>query len=351
MRSVLFYLSFILCIAFVSCEREEIQTEEITSGEAPLTDDSIAVKNLTLEKNNAPRRGEFHLLGYGYDVTGEYSDSSAVRGSVVDIAKLQRLQPTRVVVGKHTSTETNIMTTNNAEELARQISMDVMDLRFFNMNEQERKKYFKGEINTYFSDNNPFKSKYIYGRSCEKRTIGFLSFNYGSLDSILTPSFGSDIQTKTPSEIIRKYGTHVLTRINIGSKFTVMYQSETTNPDWEKAAQQGFTIALAKTFGSFSGYLDYSNSKSAPGNYAQKISFKASGGDPSLIKVTVDPVTKVTTVDHREWIKLFKNEQAELVNIQNVQPIYEFVSDPVKQKEVKSYFDEYLSANAAILVR
>lgn len=351
MKSVLFFLSFIICNTFVSCKKEEINTEEITSGEVSVIDDSIAVKNLTLKKNNAPWRGEFHALGYGYDITGEYSDVTAVKESVVNIAKLDSLHPSSVQVWKNSSFVPEVMTTSDAEELARQISYNVEDGRFFNMKEQERKKYFKGEINTYFSNTSPFTSKYIYGRYCEKRTYGTLFFNHISIEGMLASGFVNDIKTLTPAELIGKYGTHVLTRINIGSKFTIMYQSETTNADREKAAQVGLTVAIEKTFGFFSGYLDYFDTQSVSGNSAQKISFKASGGNPSLIKVNVDPDTKITTVDHSEWVRSFEKDQAELVNIQKVEPLYEFISDPVKQKEVKAYFDEYISANAAVVVK
>ncbi len=171
------------------------------------------------------------------------------------------------------------------------------------------------------------------------------------MDGYLTPSFLSDSKTLSPAELTEKYGTHVLLRINLGAKFTILYQSETAQYDRRRAAELGFSIAIAKTFGAFSGYLDHMGKQSATGNFSQKIGFKATGGDVSKIKTIVDSKTRVTRVDYSGWIESLNTVSPELVDIQNIKPVYEFIEDPIKKAEVKKYFEEYLVKNEPVVIK
>src|SRR5690606_15091852 len=116
------------------------------------------------------------------------------------------------------------------------------------------------------------------------------------------------------------------------------------------ASKLGFSVALAKTFGAFSGYLDYLDKQSATGNFSQKIAFKASGGDVSKIKTIVDSKTGITRIDYSAWVESISSARPEMVDIQNIVPVYEFIDDPVKKAEVEKYFEEYLTKNLPAVV-
>ena len=310
------------------------------------TNDSITVKDFTDYKSKSVVRDQFHLLGYGYDVTGEYADSASSRKQVVDVAKLAVAQPNSVQNWRSTSSGANDIATEDAGGLVYAISGQTEDYRFdgLDVEGQEKKKYFKKEISSYFPDSDAFLSKYIYGRQSLELINRILFFNW-TVDGYLTPSFLSDSKNLSSAELTEKYGTHVLTRINLGAKLTIMYQSETGQKDRRQAAALGYSVALAKTFGVLSGYGDYWGKQSATGNFSQKMSYKATGGDVSKIKTIIVSKTGVKKIDYSAWIESINTVAPELVELQNIRPVYEFIKDPVKQAEVKKYFEEYLAKN------
>lgn len=336
-------------MVLTSCDKKEDIPAPVD--EILYTNDAITVKDFTNYKDNSVVRDQYHLLGYGYDVTGEYADSASARRQVVDVAKLHAVWPTSVVNGRSTQSSAFNAATQDAESLAYAISGQTEDYRFsgLDVKGQESKKYYKKEISSYFPNSDAFSSKYVYGRQSIELMNRMLYFMWRE-DGYLTPSFLSDIKTHTPAELTEKYGTHVLTRIHLGAKLTILYQSETGQQDREEAAELGFSIALAKTFGSFSGYLDHMGKQSATGNFAQKISFKATGGDVSKIKTIFGSKAGITHIDFSEWLKSISSTSPEMMDIQNIVPVYEFIEDPVKKAEVKTYFEEYLAKNTPVVV-
>jgi len=157
----LIYFSILLAVTLTSCDKKDNLPAPI---ENIITDESIKVQDLTLYTNTAPIRDQYHLLGYGYDVTGEYADSASARHQVVDVAALDKAEPTMVEIGKSTSGSAMNIATAHAEELVYAISGRSEDSRFFGMKEQDSKRYFGKEITTYFPDEDTFSDKYLYGR-------------------------------------------------------------------------------------------------------------------------------------------------------------------------------------------
>lgn len=333
-----------------SCDKKDDIAEPVV--ESIYTNDSITVNDFTNYKAKPIVRDQYHLLGYGYDVTGEYADSASARKQVVDVAKLDAARAHTVQNWGSTSSSGSNVATQDAGGLVYAISGETEDYRFsgLDVKGQESKKYFKKEISNYFPNSEAFSSKYIYGRHSMEFITRILFFNW-LVDGYLTPSFLFDSKILSPADLTEKYGTHVLTRINLGAKFTILYQSETQQKDRERAAELGFSVALAKTFGAFSGYLDYLGKQSATGNFSQKISFKATGGDVSKIKTMVDSKTGITRIDYSDWIESINTVSPELVELQNIRPVYEFIDDPVKKAEVKKYFEEYLAKNSPVVVK
>ncbi len=341
-----FFLCLSLAAALSSCKKNVVIDETKEISKAPLTNDSITVNDLTVYNSNAPSRGEYHLLGYGYDVTGEYADSSSARQPIIDLVRLKKDWPTRLETSRSTSSWPHVYATDNAAEFARQLSTNVIDSRFFGLKDQDYKRYFKGEIVNYFQGTNALSSKFIYG--CYSHQRIYKTFYFAcSLSQYAFPSFHSDVETHTPAELVKKYGTHILTRINLGTKLTVIYQAETEQADREEAAKLGLTVSLGKIFGMFSGYLDHWQARSA-GNFAQRVSFKVTGGDISKLKTIINPETKSLTLDTEAWVQSSTVGNSELINIQEIAPIYEAITNLEKKAAVKKYIEDYLVENAVV---
>jgi hypothetical protein len=340
--------SVLLACVLASCnKKDDIPAAPV---EKLYTNDSILVKDFTNYQPKSVERNQYHLLGYGYDVTGEYADSASARKQVFDVAKLAAVWPTSVANGRSNQASFFNVATQDAESLAYAISRQTEDWRFFGTSEQDSKPYYRKEIASYFPNSDAFSAKYVYGRQSIELLNRMLYFVWHD-EGYLTPSFLADIKTHTPGQLTEKYGTHVLTRIHLGAKLTVLYQSETGQTDREKAAQLGFSVALAKTFGSFTGYLDHMGKQSAPGNFSQKIAFKATGGDVTKIKTFIDAKTGITRVDYSEWGKSTSTTSPEMIDIEDVVPVYEFIEDPVKKAEVKKYFEEYIAKHSPIVTK
>jgi hypothetical protein len=76
-----------------------------------------------------------------------------------------------------------------------------------------------------------YSSRYSYA-SCDtiknKKRI-YVSADVAFLRNYLNPVFVSDLNTLPAKDIIKKYGTHVLTDITIGGRLNLVYESEITS--------------------------------------------------------------------------------------------------------------------------
>src|SRR4051812_28791966 len=209
-----------------SCNK---QIEESNLQPGDHTDDSITVTNINSTSPAASQAGTYSLLGYGYDVTGEYADTSATRHEVVDIAKLSNEQPARVVTLSIREAGPTVITAENAASYSRKLSSGVAAT--------EGSKLFKGAILSYFPGTTLVLSNYIYGSYYYQIRNKRYSMNLPEdIKDYLTQAFQSDIKSKSAADIVKKYGTHILGDIIVGSKLVVLYQAETVNNDREKAA-------------------------------------------------------------------------------------------------------------------
>jgi hypothetical protein len=69
------------------------------------------------------------------------------------------------------------------------------------------------------------------------------------LENFLTPEFKKNRQTLSAANLVKKYGTHVLSNVHIGATFNVFYQAATNASDRSASQITGFTYVLRKVFG------------------------------------------------------------------------------------------------------
>lgn len=282
--------------------------------------------------------GQNDLLGYGYNVTGEFGNSSAATYSVVDIAKLKSEQPTRVEWDLSKKQEGTLIAGENAKSYLSKITakltstVGVLSL-------------FKGTITASYTDSNAFSSKYIYSSYnliIQQKRVKFNADNT-LLQSYLTPSFISDVQNSSPQVIVSKYGTHVLSDIILGAKLQVLYQSETSKSDRATASAAGVDVSVKAIFSINTGYTY--TSKDVNENTYQKLHYKTNGGDPSKSLIGDIAIgSTLPTVNISAWQNSSTVSNAELIDISEngLIPIYELIADPTKKAAVKTYVDQYL---------
>ncbi|MBW8684759.1 MAC/perforin domain-containing protein [Chitinophaga rhizophila] len=291
--------------------------------------------------------GKNDLLGYGYDATGEYANSSASKFSVINVDALKNAEPLRVEWDL-SSTQEGLMTSGeNAKSYLEKRSTKVkagVDMPLF-----------KASVETSFSGTDAFNTKFIYSSYdlVIKQKRVKVNADIALLKQYLQPTFVADVQSKTPAQIVAAYGTHVLTDIILGAKLEVKYQSESIASERTRSSEIGLDVGLKKLFNITAG-LNYSYSEEEKNsNMNQRLHFRTVGGEPSkAILGTVNLTTGTPTIDITGWQGSSTLDNAELIDFgeNGLLPLYEMIEDPVKKEALRSYIMQYLNDRSAVLV-
>jgi hypothetical protein len=337
-------LSFIFLLSILtSCSKQDIEPED--EQETPSrTDDTITVTNHNPDYAlPSSAVGEYNLLGHGYDVTGPFAEASAAGHQIIDVLKYKENHPGAVDLGRSNVGEARTFASENYAHYFRMLSSRTGGTK--------DQRLFKGAITSYFPDQDALSDKYIYSSYTllvERKRVKMMN-DISYLKKYVKETFKADVQSKSPQEIVEKYGTHILTDITLGAKLVVLYQAETENRDREKAAKLGLTVAMGNVFGFSTGDIDNAKATSATGNFSQKLSYRAFNGDPDKISQTVSPGSKHPTVDISGWHQSLVNTEDVLIDFHDLRnslvPLYDVIEDPVKQEEVRAFIEAYLESN------
>ena len=288
--------------------------------------------------------GRNDLLGYGYDVTGEYAHSSASRFQVINVDQLQADQPVRVEWDLSKKQTGNLVAGENAKSFLVKKSTTVKGSNGLGL--------FKTSISSTFTSSDAFNSKYVYSSFDLVIQQKRVKMNAGLalLKRYLTSSFLTDIQNESPSYIVRTYGTHVLADITLGAKLQVLYRSETSNANKEQAAEAGVDVGMDKIFSIKTGYNH--TEQETQSNYTQSLHYQTIGGDPAKRLIGQVPIGQsVPKVDIADWQGSSTVQNAEMIDFNPAAliPLYDLIDDPTKQAALKSYIDQYLIDNQVVL--
>ena len=328
-----------LMLFMTSCSTEELNNEVLSSNP---------------EKSGKALSGKFagdgiyDVLGHGIDAAGEYANANSSGFKVVDIDRFKIEQEARLISENTFSQEFLEEYGENAETYSKMVSTKVgatANVPLF-------KKSISVAFNSAVTTNNKFDAKYIYGSynlTIKQKRLRFNATN-DMLGDYLTPEFTQDLQTKTPQQIVQDYGTHVAVDIYTGAKMDIIFQSETTNTNRERAARIGVKVGMEKIFD-----VDVNNdvnTSESNRNYSRKLSYKTRGGDPSkglVGELNLDQSNPKINIAN--WQSSSTPSNAVLVDFGNngLVLIYDLVKDPVKKAQLKAYVDQYLIDNKVYL--
>lgn len=289
----------------------------------------------------------YNVLGYGYDVTGKYAHPSWVKAQVIDVVKLANEKEFSVYESRpHPSTALGVMQGEIKDVLTQTCRARSILLQ---EKEQYPDKIFKGMLSLPFTDDNSFKDiDYYYSTLyLMSATLQFELFDYDKDDfseHYLSKEFSDDLVLSTGTEIVEKYGTHVLLGVVLGKREDFIYRSSS-----KKQLQLGLLVRPEQVFGkkpdSFL-YPTMGETYDKENIYHEMIGLKAPKTNTWMIDYTNFPKNKIIeTLDFGETGK----EDAVLIDFiggshfNPLIPIYEVIKDEVKQKEVKEAFEKYLS--------
>jgi len=351
MKKIKILIALVLLTIINSCSSEEVTLIEDAADRNTQINDRINVLKikdnlfgLIVNNNNFPPP-TYNYLGAGYNVTGEYANTSSAEFQVIDIDAFIIDYPTRVVIEYPSSQQYIEEYGENAKAYSEMVTTKV-DLGF---SIPVFGKTLESSFSNSTTNSYTFDGKYIYASynlELKQRRFRFNS-TPETLKNYLTPDFESDLELLSPAQIVEFYGTHVLADIYTGGALEIKFQSETTEENRTFASRVGLKSAVKDIFD-----IDIQNdvaTSDSLSNYNRKLSYKTRGGDPAvaLLNDDVNLEQQNTTVNFSNWQNSNTAENAVLVDFgyNGAKLIYEFVTDPIKKQQLQNYVDQYLIDN------
>ncbi|MGZ3756991.1 MAG: hypothetical protein ACXVAY_07800 [Mucilaginibacter sp.] len=337
-------LPLLLIAAIYSCKKGS------TTGGIPLKllpDSNIVVSTPAINPLNTRFTHvdtTYNLLGYGYDITGKYADTSAVRGQAINVRAYDVNNPGRFVPDLSTTATFHLINAESAVDFSHQISS--------RLNESSGLSLFKGSIVSAFAGTNALSSKYVYGSYTmiiQQKRVKMMQ-NIDLIKNYLTATFISDSQTLSAADLVKKYGTHILADVVLGARLNIMYQAQSNASGKLASSTAGMRYALARVFGLSTGALDPINTIDLAAVSSPVLVYEATGADQSKLKLNTS--TTVPTLNTNNWHLSSTYASAVFIDISpnGLLPLDALISDPVKQAAVKSYIASYLASEQVKLV-
>nr|WP_315402665.1 MAC/perforin domain-containing protein [uncultured Sphingobacterium sp.] len=170
-----------------------------------------------------------------------------------------------------------------------------------------------------------------------------------TLIKYLTPEFKNYVATKTATEIVNRYGTHILLDISLGGRIRIDYSghanyasTETQKITTIKAGlgvsvlnMFGININTDKTKAEVTKLTNETIKKDYHGKYY--------GGNNTGTSISIDSEGKTSSnFNLASWQQGITERNAALINIDKAVFIYDFIADPTKKAQVKAAVEKYI---------
>lgn len=329
-------LLFLVCFLLLLFSRCSYNLQEVESLKEQMGEDALS---------RAGGDQIYDFLGYGYDVTGEFFTEKSTRFAVIDLVTLQKDYPNRIVVNTSKNVEGRVIGGEDAESYTKELAIHTKTSVGFGL--------FGGSIKSVFNQTIDYSSKYAmasYNWMIQHKRVA-LNADADLLQNYLTKEFKEDLESKSASYIISRYGTHVLTNIILGGRLEIIYRSFTLNENRKSTVSAGITASFAKIF-NVSASVDY-DMDLALQNSEQKMIYRVIGGSPEKCPpATLDLTTGVyPTIDISAWVNSCTSDRMDFIDAEpgSLIPIYKFVKDPIKKAALQIEYDKYIEQNGLLM--
>lgn len=333
------YLAFGLLLSLFSCtEGNTLDIIEKSEKNAPTT--------------RSAGDGEYDVLGYGYDVTGEYLHPMSVKNPVLDIKKYEQDHKGRVISGTPSFGYDKMHYGYSALDYTKDITNSTnVDTNF---NTEKGSAKFSGSItsNNYFKTLYSYSSKYSFASLDAVRNRKYIRINdeVNRLSQYLSEEFKEDLNRLSADRIVERYGTNVLTDFIIGGRYKLMFSSViTTTTDTSNKrniVKSGFNATLKKIgFGINADHTVQVDETIVNENQNKVLYVMFYGGNGTSTQYNLEKGLP-TTIDIKSWEDAVKLDNANLTDINWTEtfPIYDFISDPVKKEAIKNAVAKYIDS-------
>jgi len=309
-----------------------------------------------------------NLLGNGYDITGDYLNCTATRNAVFDIQRYVDDNRGESLVPDATAGGSYMHFDEKVAGYLKQLSYGLI-LNFGDMSKS---------YNNVFENVHAFSGLFLENDILKPGIKDFDEYSYASghvyyvledhyfildsryLSSYLTQSFQDDLKELSGEEIIKKYGTHIITRYLTGGRLDMLYRCKVRGYDdftyrgelisLRKEREEKVTDGLSHITRKM-GFTDFGGGditdKDVETNVAPILYIVNYGGDNGSIKSGVYNLQKTTPeIDLEKWIGSINQENSTLIklNIEDLIPIYELIEDSEKKAEIKQASEKYIES-------
>lgn len=311
---------------------------------------NMGVANQTIASRNMEFQGaqealQRSYLGYGYDVTEQFFHPESVRAQVVDMDQVVQNIPKRVQYTQGSSSDIRMVCAENAQEYCSELSAKA-DVSY-------KKGLFAGSLSAKFGYKNNCSSKYSFGSFflIMRKAVASLTVSSKDLQPyLIQETFLRDIEEKTPQDVIRLYGTHVITHVTLGGRLEVLCRSIIDTSAKKLSLEAGIKASLGKIV---SGNVDVAYSQEEfKKNSELTVSIETIGGDPSKSIVSsfgFNPTMDFKS-DFNAWQSSLGEQNMNLVDMakSSLLPLYELIPNTpalaakkeALQKEILAYLQQ-----------
>lgn len=342
MKKFCYLLGFLLL--FYSCSKME---------DLPNVESSVS--NVT---TRAAGDGVYDVLGYGYDITDDYMGENSTRLKILDVEAFVKANPNRFDKQFSGVIDQRCFAGADAQSFLSQI---ITDTNFGGSvgslpEKKDKEGFFSGTITTGFKTSSKYfySSKYSFARAevFKKQRRYLLNTDIETLSKYLLSSFVEDLNKYSADKIVEMYGTHVLTNITVGGKYTAYYKSaiieENSSTEKTEIVSAGAKYNLSNigldAHGSWSKTeVEERNKK----NSNWECYIKALGGSTSGTTITLAPEQGPSfSINLGAWTESVDDQHSRLfdVNWNATYPIYDLISDPIKKQEMKEAVFRYIDS-------
>ncbi|WP_088163004.1 MAC/perforin domain-containing protein [Sphingobacterium sp. G1-14] len=326
------------------------------------SNDEILLNNNSANKAFAGDE-KWDVLGYGYDVAGDYLNLNSVKTlPVIDVDKFDAANNGKIYMPTSTSSpKGDYYFGSTATEFIKEINTNRKFDASASYGSKDSLKTGGQLFTASFSrdkSNESIKntaSRYSYARYDESLTIKRIQFtddiDVDILKNYTTNDFKTYINTKSPEEIIRLYGTHVLLNVDLGGRlsfsFSANITSETSQEKKINKVQGGLGFFI-KSFGINIGGSKNTEEMTKDFNESRERSLNLSfyGGTNSGRSITFDSNGNSSeSINIASWQQSISSKNCALTNIRKMVPLYHFVTDPTKKAALKVAIEKYISDN------
>ncbi len=283
--------------------------------------------------------GDLDLLGYGYNIQGEYASSTSATRRVIDVRKMRQSRPSKINVNATNRNFFEMRSGSNFNEYNRSYAQSYgasASGKIFGL------KLFEAELKTKFSGSSTESSTYSFATVdmiIERKILTI--YNDDQVDIIenfLDDEFKADCQNLTAANLLNKYGAGVLRKIKVGGKLTANYQSQVNAGSSNKKSdvEAGVKLGFKSLFNVDVDVSTSSSSGHAYNNSDQLMKYQSVGGGGHSI-MGQSTLGSPASININNWSSSVTNDNSVLIGFfeDTFIPIYQLIPNLQKAREVR----------------